>query len=79
MIDWLRHFRVRRVNGIYPHPGMWLTRGDWSDYRIVQLVQAFDATVIAPVMCRLGHHRWITIWPPGRGTSTRCWYCRRIK
>lgn len=79
MIDWLRHLRVRPYpNGIYPHPGMWLTRGDYSEHLLVWWTMRFDVRCIAPIMCRLGLHRWITVGDLDGGPwRTRCWYCEK--
>lgn len=86
--DWVGHFRVRpcgcmacKAEGVehYDHPGMWLTRGDYSEHRLVYWVMRFDVNVIAPVMCRLGKHRWISTGSsldPEAEWTTKCWYCR---
>lgn len=58
VLDWFDHLRVRpNHDGLYPHPGMWLTRGDYTEHWIVWQVMRFDSAVIAPAMCRLGRHR----------------------
>lgn len=83
MIDWLRHLRVRPEPGrpnFYAHPGMWLTRGDYSDHASVRLVMRFDSAVVGPFFCWLDLHRWITTWRRGVDVpNTRCWYCRTPK
>jgi hypothetical protein len=76
--DWLDHLVVRpHPDGIYPHPGLWLTRGDSSDSPFIQSVQVVDVAVVAPWLCRKGLHRWITTWADvsGAGRQDRCWYC----
>lgn len=79
-MDWLRHLRVTRLPGteIYPHPGLWLTRSDWSDNRLIVALQNFDIRVVGPLMCWAGSHRWITLGHVGE-QRTCCWYCQKDK
>ena len=80
VIDWIRHLRVKPLpSGIYPHPGMWFTRGDYSEHWIMGWVMDLDMHLFARLMCFLGAHRWVTTWRPGEQGTTHCWYCEHPK
>lgn len=76
---WLsrRFFMPTLENGTYPHPGLWLTDSDSiDDGRFHDLICAIDIHLVAPLFCRLGHHRWISHGEPGKKWVTKCWYCK---
>lgn len=61
---------VRPDNDVYPHPGGWL----WTEPESEELWYVESA--VATLMCGMGQHRWITIFPTPRERGyTKCWYC----
>lgn len=73
-----RRFYIRPyADGVYPHPGLWLTDSDSLDEgRVHELIVWVDVRLLAPLLCKLGYHRWISTRRPDTSWKTACWYCK---